>query len=69
MLHTFVNYDVCGCLYVQYKYNITLYNLIIKKLRWFFYMCVYCCLIIINFCNKVSKIQENNCKVNDCSSI
>ena len=26
-----VNYDVYGCLCVQYKYNITLYNLIIRK--------------------------------------
>ena len=26
-----VNNDVCGYLCVQYKYNITLYNLIIKK--------------------------------------
>ena len=32
-------------------------------------MCVYYYHIIITFCNKVSKIQENNCKVNDCSSI
>ena len=31
MLHICVNYDVCECLYVKYKYNITLYNLIIKK--------------------------------------
>ena len=26
-----VNYDVYGCLCVQYKYNINLYNLIIRK--------------------------------------
>ena len=31
MLPICVNDDVCGCLYGQYKYNITLYNLIIKK--------------------------------------
>ena len=33
------------------------------------YMCVYCYHIIITSCNKVSKIQEKNCKINDCSSI
>ena len=26
-----VNCDVCGCVHVQYEYNITLYNLIISK--------------------------------------
>ena len=52
-----VNYDVCGYLYVQYEYNITLYNLIIRKYRGFFYMCVYCYHIIIIFCYKVNKIQ------------
>ena len=26
-----LNYDACGCLWVLYKYNISLYNLIIRK--------------------------------------
>ena len=26
-----VNCNVCGCVRVQYEYNITLYNLIIRK--------------------------------------
>ena len=32
-------------------------------------MCVYCYHIIINFCYKVSKIQEKDCKISDCSNI
>ena len=28
-----VNCDVCECVHVYYKYNITLYNLIIRKYR------------------------------------
>ena len=35
-----VNYNICGRLCVQYKYNINLYNLIIRKWRWFV-VCVY----------------------------
>ena len=49
-----VNYDECGYLYVQYKYNRTLYNLIIRKYTRFFYMCVYCYHVIIIFCYKVN---------------
>ena len=70
MLCICVNYDVCGCLYVQYKYNITLYNLIIKSFFFFFvFTCVCSYHIIITFCNKVIKIQEKNSKVSNCSSI
>ena len=53
-----VNYNVCGCLCVQYKYNINLYNLIIRKIEMVCFMCVYCYHVIITFCYKVSKIQE-----------
>ena len=65
MLRICVNYDVCECLFVQYKYNITLYNLIIKKWRrfFFFYMCVYCYHIIITFCNKVVKFKKTIVKL------
>ena len=49
---------MCGCLGVQYKYNITLYNLIIKKQRGFIMMCVYCYHVIITFCYKVRKIVK-----------
>ena len=48
---------LCGCLYVQYKYNITLYNLIIKKYRGFV-TCVYCYHVIITFCYKTSDSKK-----------
>ena len=35
-----VNCDMCECVHVYYKYNITLYNLIIRKYKEFF-ICVY----------------------------
>ena len=33
------------------------------------YICVYCYHVIITFCYKVIKIQENKLKVSDCPSI
>ena len=36
----FVNCNVCECVHIYYKYNITLYNLIIRKYREFV-TCVY----------------------------
>ena len=63
MLCIYVNYAVCV--------DVCTYNININRggFFFFFYMCVYCYYIIITFCNKVSKIQENNYKVNDCSNI
>ena len=41
----------------QYKYNITLYNLITKKYRGFV-TCVYCYHVIITFCYKTSDSKK-----------
>ena len=41
----------------RYKYNITLYNLIIKKYRGFV-TCVYCYHVIITFCYKTSDSKK-----------
>ena len=41
----------------RYKYNITLYNLIIKKYRGFV-TCVYCYHVIITFCYKTSDSRK-----------
>ena len=46
-----VNCDVCECVHVYYKYNITLYNLRIRKYR-AFVTCVY----ILKKVNDVSSI-------------
>ena len=39
-----VNCDVCECVRVYYKYNITLYNLIIRKYREFV---TYVCIVVM----------------------
>ena len=66
-----VNCDVCECVNVYYKYNITLHNLIQR----FCCICVYCYHIIITFYYKVSDTRKKKRKrkrksiASDCSSI
>ena len=57
------------CVYVCVYYNITLYNLIIRKFKEFVtcVMCAYCYHFVITFCYKVS--DKKNSKVSDFSSI
>ena len=47
------------CVCVWYKYNITLYNLIIRK---YYYMCVHCYHAIITVCYKVSNSKKKKKK-------
>ena len=57
-----VNCDVCECVCVQYKYNITLYNLI-NEIQSVCYFSIYCYRVIITFCNKVSDLPKQIIKL------
>ena len=65
-----MNCGVCECVSVLYKYNIILYNLIIRKYRGFVTLTyIYICVLLScynNFCYKVSdsrKRKKKICKV------
>ena len=58
-----MNFGVCKCVRVWYKYNITLYNLIIRKYKTFVtFVCMYCyCYyVIITYYYKVRFMKKNS---------